>query len=190
MGTRQDMDRDTIAHDAPSPSEAPRRDVLFTEVYSRLRELALQRFRRAQPGATLQPTALVHEVYLRMARQDPEACQDREHLLAVAATAMRQILIDRARRRQSDKRGGGWARVTLGDALPMRDGAVDLLELDRALTRLAELHARQSQIVELRIFADLTVPEVARVLGVSVATVEKDWRQARAWLRVQLSRAR
>jgi RNA polymerase sigma factor (TIGR02999 family) len=154
-----------------------------------LRELAQQRFRRGPATSTLQPTALVHEVYVRMAQQDPAAFHDREHLLAVAATAMRQILIDQARRRQASKRGGGWARVTLGDVIsPGQDGTVDLIELDRAITRLAELHARQSRIVELRVFADLTVAEVAGVLGISTATVEKDWRQARAWLRVQLTR--
>lgn len=162
---------------------------LFEDVYARLRELAHQRFRRARATSTLQPTALVHEVYVRMAQQDPAAFHDREHLLAVAATAMRQILIDQARRRNAAKRGGGWARVTLGhETSPHQDGSVDLIELDRAITRLAELHARQSRIVELRVFADLTVPEVARVLGISTATVEKDWRQARAWLRVQLAR--
>ncbi len=162
---------------------------LFENVYDRLRELAHQRFRSARPSATLQPTALVHEVYVRMAKQDPSAFHDREHLLAVAATAMRQIMIDQARRRQASKRGGDWARITLGDVIsPRQDDAVDLLELDRVLTRLTELHARQGRIVELRVFADLTVPEIARVLGVSTATVEKDWRQARAWLRVQLAR--
>jgi RNA polymerase sigma-70 factor, ECF subfamily len=104
---------------------------------------------------------------------------------------MRQILIDQARRRGASKRGGDWARVTLGDVIaPQQDAAVDLLALDRALSELSDLHPRQGRIVELRVFADLTVPEVARVVGVSTTTVEKDWRQARAWLRVQLSRAR
>lgn len=172
----------------PGGSEAEA-SALFEDVYARLRELAHQRFRGARPSSTLQPTALVHEVYVRMAQQDPPPFNDREHLLAVAATAMRQILIDAARRRQAAKRGGDWARVTLGDVIsPRQDDAVDVLELDRALTRLTELHARQARIVELRVFADLTVPEVARVLDVSTATVEKDWRQARAWLRVQLAR--
>lgn len=164
---------------------------LFEDVYGRLRELAHQRFRRARATSTLQPTALVHEVYVRMAQQDPAAFHDREHLLAVAATAMRQILIDQARRRHASKRGGDWARVTLGDLSSSQpDATVDVLELDRAITRLAELHPRQGRIVELRVFAELTVPEVARVLAVSTATVEKDWRQARAWLRVQLARGR
>jgi RNA polymerase sigma-70 factor (ECF subfamily) len=164
---------------------------LFEDVYRKLRELAEQRFRRGSPGATLQPTALVHEVYLRLAQQDGAAVHDREHLLAVAALAMRQILIYQARRRHAGKRGGDWARVTLGDVIaPQQDAAVDLLALDRVLTELSGLHPRQARIVELRVFADLTVPEVARVLGVSTATVEKDWRQARAWLRVQLARAR
>ncbi len=178
-----------VLPDGSAPAAAT--SALFEDVYARLRELAHQRFRGARPTATLQPTALVHEVYVRMAQQDPSAFHDREHLLAVAATAMRQILIDQARRRQATKRGGNWARVTLGDVIsPRQDDAVDLLELDRALAGLTELHARQGRIVELRVFADLTVPEIARVLGVSTATVEKDWRQARAWLRVQLARGR
>ncbi len=180
------------ARASPEAGEpAAETSALFEEVYGRLRELAHQRFRSARPGSTLQPTALVHEVYMRMAKQDPLAFHDREHLLAVAATAMRQIVIDQARRRQAIKRGGDWARITLGDVIsPREDDAVDLLELDRVLTRLTELNARQGRIVELRVFADLTVPEVAHVLGLSTATVEKDWRQARAWLRVQLARGR
>ncbi len=162
----------------------------FVDVYDQLRALAGKRLRRDGPGSTLQPTALVHEVYVRMAKQDPAAFADREHFLAVAATAMRQVLVDRARRREARKRGGEWARVTLDEgALRAVDGPVDVLELDRAITELAEHHPRKSRVVELRVFAGMTVPEAARNLGVSVTTVESDWRYARAWIRAQLHRA-
>ena len=159
----------------------------FVGVYDQLRALADQRLRRGGASSTLQPTALVHEVYVRMARQDPAAFADREHFLAVAATAMRQVLVDRARRRGAVKRGGEWSRVTLDEGV-MRssDRPVDVLELDRAITELAERSPRHARVVELRVFAGMTVPEAATILGVSVTTVEKDWRYARAWIRAQL----
>lgn len=163
--------------------------VRFVQAYERLRTLA-ERHYFFSPSCTMQPTALVHEVYLRMA--ESEACEfrDDEHFLAVAATAMRQVMIDRVRRRKANKRGGGWARVTLQDvALAPGNAPVDLLVLDEVLARLATLDARQARIVELRVFGGLTVPEVAHALAVSVRTVEKDWRQARAWMRLELQRA-
>lgn len=164
---------------------------LFEQVYDRLRALAERRFQQQPSGATLQPTALVHEVYMRLVRQDRDSFADREHFMAVAATAMRQILVDQARRRNATKRGGDLARVTLDQIPAMGDDApLDVLDLDRVITGLAELHPRQAQVVELRVFAGMTVPEVASVLDVSVATVEKDWRQARAWMRLELERGR
>lgn len=163
--------------------------ILFAQVYDRLRELARRRFEQKLAGATLQPTALVHEVYMRLAGQDPATFADREHFMAVAATAMRQIAVDQARRRNAAKRGSDWARVTLDGVPALREGAsLDVLDLDRTLTRLAELNPRQAQVVELRMFAGMTVPEVAHQLDVSVTTVEKEWRQARAWMRVELER--
>jgi RNA polymerase sigma factor (TIGR02999 family) len=159
---------------------------LFVQVYERLRDLADRYLRGA---GTLQPTALVHEVYLRLGHQGAGVFSDREHFLAVAATAMRQIAVDHARRRQAAKRGGDWDRVTLEGVPAQRDETpIDVLDLDRVLTRLSELNPRQAQIVELRVFAGMTVPEAAQLLDVSVTTVEKDWRQARAWMRGELAR--
>ncbi len=159
-------------------------------IYHQLRMLAARQFRDQPPTSTLQPTALVHEAYLRLLRCDPALFANHEHFLAVAATAMRQILVDRSRRRRAAKRGGEWARITLDSAQPFLgedDATVDILTLDNTLNQLAVLNPRQARVVELRVFAGLTVPEVAEVLSVSTATVEKDWRQARAWLRVQLT---
>ncbi|GAB4563366.1 MAG: ECF-type sigma factor [Haliangiales bacterium] len=165
-------------------------DEHFAHVYDKLHALAARHFARANAGATLQPTALVHEVYLRLVRQDPAKYGDREHFLAVAATAMRQIMIDRARRRQAAKRGGDRARVTLRDvaALGDRDAVVDALGLDDLLTQLSDLSPRQAQVVEMRVFGGMTVAEIARVLETSASTVEREWRQARAWMRVQIER--
>jgi RNA polymerase sigma-70 factor (ECF subfamily) len=159
---------------------------LFVQVYAGLRRLA---DRYLMGASTLQPTALVHEVFLRLGRQELGVCADREHFLAIAATAMRQIAVDHARRRNAAKRGGDWARVTL-DGVPAQGAGnpMDVLDLDRVLGRLAGLSPRQAKIVELRLFAGMTVAEVAQLLAVSVATVEKDWRQARAWMRVELAR--
>lgn len=163
---------------------------LFERVYGKLHALAERHFARQPPSVTLQPTALVHEVYLRLARHDMSAVNDREHFLALAATAMRQILIDETRRRKAAKRGDDWVRVTLeGVCAPREGGIVDMLVLDDLLTRLAALDPRHARVVELRVFAGMTVAEVARVLSISLSTAEKDWRKARAWLRVELGRA-
>lgn len=166
---------------------------LFEHVYDRLRTIAQRHLRNQPLSATLQPTALIHELYVRLARSDPSRFNDREHFLAVASTAMRQIVIDQARRRKTAKRGGDFARITLTDALNISDRPseepLDVLVIDDLITRLAELSPRQARVVELRVFAGLTVSEVATVLHVSLATIEKDWRRARAWMGVQLSRA-
>lgn len=167
-------------------------DALFEEVYSDLRRLASARLARERPGHTLQATALVHEAWLRLAGQDRVRYQGRTHFLGVAAISMRRLLVDHARGRQRDKRGGDWARVTLGDAADAAADAlrlVDVLTLDTAIERLAALDPRQARIVELRYFGGLTVPEVAEALGVSTRTVEQEWSHARAWLRRDLTRA-
>lgn len=168
--------------------EAGAADRLFPAVYDELRELARRLFRRQQPDHTLQPTALVHEAYLRLVDQSRDAVEGRTHFFNVAALAMRQILADHARRRRAAKRGGEWARVSLGH---VKAGGtrveIDLIALDDALTRLARLDERQARIVELRFLAGLTTKETASVIGVSRRTVELDWRMARAWLRLQLS---
>lgn len=150
-------------------------------LYLLLKEIARTHLRRERPGHTLQPTALVHEAWLRLA---PEASAPRAEILAAAATAMRRILVDHARRRLARRRGGGQERVTLHEeSLGAAPAAVDVLELDEAMQRLAQLDARQARIVELRFFAGLTADEVADLLGVSRRTVQGDWSMARAFLR-------
>lgn len=162
-------------------------DQLLPIVYDELRGIAAKWFARPAPGRTLQPTALVHEAFLHLVDQTQTDWKNRSHFFAVAATAMRQILIQHARRRKAAKRGGDWQRVTLSQATVASPGSeIDLLDLDEALTRLAQLHARQARVVELRFFAELTNDEAAEALGVSPRTVELDWRAARAWLRSTL----
>jgi len=165
---------------------------LFPFVYDELRRLAGYFMAREPAGHTLQPTALVHEAYLRLVDQTRTSFRGRTHFLAVAAEVMRRLLIDHARRRGAAKRGLGWRRVTLGPGAEVARaealGVIELINLDAALDRLAELDERQARIVTLRFFGGLNVDEVAEVVGVSKRTVESDWRHARAWLRVELSR--
>jgi RNA polymerase sigma factor (TIGR02999 family) len=165
------------------------RDQLIALVYDELRRLGGGLLRRERPGHTLQPTALVHEAVLRLFR--PDALADprgRAQFLAAAARAMRQVLVDHARRRAADKRGGGHGRRPLDDVLDhFAEQRLDLLAVHDALTRLAGLHERQSQVVELRFFGGYTVEEIAGQLEVSVSTVESDFRKATAFLRGQLS---
>ncbi|MEW6249372.1 MAG: ECF-type sigma factor [Planctomycetota bacterium] len=160
-------------------------------VYEELRALARRYLPANQPGATLQPTALVHEAFLRLFQQDRVDYQSRTHFLAAAAIAMRSVLADHARASGAAKRGGGWCRITLDNAVaPQPDRDLDLAALDDALARLAGLKERAAKIVELRFFGGMSVDEVAAYLGVSARTVKADWRTARAWLRVELSEAR
>ncbi len=145
------------------------------------------------PRAPTDPRPLVHEAFLRLARQGPGAWQGRSHFIAVAATAMRQILTDHARRRAAAKRGGPGPRVAIdGDQLPGKApgeaALLDVLALDEALSRLAQLSPRQARILELQCFGGLTLEEVAGVLEVSLSLVEKEARRARAWLRKELAR--
>lgn len=169
-------------------------DRLLPLVYERLRALAAAMLAERPRQVTLQPTALVHEAYLRMVGKGPgEAWNGRAHFLGVAAKAMRHVLIDAARRRRADKRGGGLRRVTLADAdgVPGADGAdADLLDLDEALEELARLEPRHARVAELRYFAGMTVPEAAEALGVSPSLVKLDWAMARAWLHKRLSGGR
>lgn len=162
---------------------------LLPLVYDELRALAGAHFRRQEADHTLQPTALVHEVFLRLVDQTSVEWNGRPHFLAVAATAMRQILIDHARRRRAAKRGGHLQRVTLAAVgTPTADKEVDLIALDDALAELAALDERKHRVVVMRFFGGLTVEEVAQVLEVSKTTVESDWRSARAWLGVRLEK--
>ncbi len=158
-------------------------------VYGELRALAGSYFDRQNPNQTLQPTALVHEAFLRMVDQTAVQWRDRAHFFAVAATAMRQILTDHARRRRSQKRGGGWDRITLDAAVtPPAEAEIDLDALDAALTKLETLDERKHRVVTLRFFGGLTVEDVALVTGMSRSTAENEWRGAKAWLSRELSR--
>jgi RNA polymerase sigma-70 factor, ECF subfamily len=172
-------------------------DRLLPDAYQELRRLAAAYLRRERPGQTLQPTALVHEAYLRLAKDKPGRWQNRAHFCAIAANAMRQILVERARARGALKRGGGQPRVTLVDGVIDGRGAaagndgpapIDLLALDQALTRLAQLDPRQARIVELRYFGGLSLEETADALDVAPATVKRDWNVARAFLARELDR--
>lgn len=156
---------------------------LLPLVYTQLRNLADYHFRGQPSDHTLQPTALVHEAYLRVVGRADERWNGRAHFFAVASTAMRQILINHARGRAAARRGGGRKKVTLNEGLlPAPHSDVDLLALNDALTELSALSERMGRIVELRFFGGLTVKEVAEVLEVSKRTVEGDWELARAWL--------
>ena len=156
--------------------------------YQELRAIADHLLNEPSVAQTLQPTALVHEAFLRLAKQD-EGWTSEEHFRAVAAKAMRQILTDHARRRHAAKRGGGWQRVTLSDCEKLDPQCdVDLVDLDDALTRLHHLDERQARLVELRFFGGMDTAQTARALGVSRRTVELDWRMARAWLLRELTR--
>jgi len=156
---------------------------LLPTVYDELRRMAARRLRRERDDHTLQPTALVHEAYLRLAEQCKVHWQDRAHFFAIAARIMRRVLVDHARRANAAKRVSAGQKVPLELAPPVATlPNLDLLDLDRTLQRLAELDQRQAEIVELRFFGGLTVEEVARVLGISEATVAREWRMARVWL--------
>ena len=163
-------------------------DQLVPVVYDELRRRAERAMRRQPPGHTLQATALVHEAYLRLVDQQRVAWQSRAHFFGVAAKAMRRILIDHARARQAAKRGGAASPLTLGSAgeVAAEQPSVDVLALDEALTRLAALDPQKSQLVELRYFTGLGIEETAEVLGISPATVKREWNAARAWLKREL----
>ena len=156
-------------------------DRLFPLVYAELRALADRQLRGEAVGHTLQATALVHEAYLKLAAPDGAAAwSDRAHFFGIASRAMRQVLVDHARRRRADKRGGAWARTTLSDKpLALDTDPEELLALDAALEGL---EPRQREIVEMRFFGGMTEEEVAAVLGVSDRTVRREWVKARAWL--------
>ncbi len=155
-------------------------------MYAHLRAIA-GRYLQGRHGHTLQPTALVNEAYLKLDRHATGAFESREHFMALAARVMRHILVDHARRKMADKRGGGRERTTLSHVVvDDHDKALDVLALDAALTELARLDARHARVVELKVFAGMTTAETARAMDLSVATVERDWVKARAWLRVQL----
>jgi RNA polymerase sigma factor (TIGR02999 family) len=156
---------------------------LMPLVYEELRRLAHHYLRQERTNHTLQSTALVHEAYLRLAGSKPPEWQDRAHFFGIAAHVMRQILVEYARSRAADKRGGGVVRLALDDAIaPSECVDIDLVALDKALHELSEFDSQQSKIVELRFFAGLSIEDTSELLGVSPATVKRDWVTARAWL--------
>ena len=160
---------------------------LLELVYPELRRLAQHYMDRERPGHTLQATALVHEAYLRIFGSEPIEWQDRAHFFAVAAKQMRQILVDHARAREAERRGGGRVRVSLDAVTEVSLGPdYDVIALDETLARLEALDVRASRVIELRFFGGLTEAEAAEVLGISPATLKRDWEFARAWLFGQL----
>lgn len=164
-------------------------DDLMPVVYEDLRRIAAGYMRRERSGHPLQPTALVSEAYLRLVDQRRVQWRNRAHFFGVAAGMMRRILVDTARRRRAERRGGDWERVTLTgfDVAANEPGLVDVLALHEALERLAVFDPQQARIVELRYFAGLTIEEAAEVVGVSEATVAREWTIAKAWLRANLA---
>jgi RNA polymerase sigma factor (TIGR02999 family) len=190
---RRSGDRDTAAKAGAAE--------LMPQVYDELRRLAANYLRHERPGQTLQATALVHEAFLRLSKEKNQPWQNRTHFLAIAALSMRQILVQRARARNAEKRGGGAEKITLDEsalsapgrgasAAPnhaMENTGVDVLALDAALEKLAALDQQQAKIVELRYFGGMTVEEVGDALGISPATVKRHWTVARAWLKKELA---
>jgi RNA polymerase sigma factor (TIGR02999 family) len=163
-------------------------DQLMPIVYDELRRLAAHYLRDEHAAATLQPTALVHEAYMRLVAQDMPEWECRSHFYGVAAHLMRQILVDHARRHRSQKRGGGVVPVPLEDVLAFAaTRSDDVIALDEALTRLAAVDERKCRVIELRFFAGLSVEETARALNVSVGTIGREQRLAEAWLHRELS---
>ena len=164
------------------------RHALWQSVYEDLRQIAHRELYRRRPGQTLQTTALVNEAYLKLVDQTPAGWENRLHFFAVAARAMRHILIDYARQRHRQKRGGGQAHVALDEAVVVaHERAETFLALDKALTHLATLNERWAQIVEYRFFGGMTEAEMAQLFGVSERTVRRDWRKAKAWLATALA---
>jgi RNA polymerase sigma factor (TIGR02999 family) len=165
-------------------------DTLMPLVYRELRRLAHYYLQRERSDHTLQSTALVHEAYLRLAGKNPPQWQNRAHFFGIAAHVMRQILVEYARAHGAAKRGGSVCKLELEEALQLPQQVnVDVIALDSALQRLNELDEQQSRIVELRFFAGLTIEDTSEVLGISPATVKRDWTSARAWLHREISRS-
>ena len=162
-------------------------DQLIPLVYDDLRRIAAAQMRREAAGQSLQPTALVHEAYVRLVDQRRAQWRNRAHFFGVAARLMRRILVDHARARLADKRGGGLERVTLVGDEASENPRIDVLALHESLQRMAALSPRQERIVELRYFGGLTIEEAAEVIGVSDATLVREWTVAKAWLRADLS---
>ena len=163
-------------------------DQLMPVVYDELRRQAARYLRREQAGHTLQTTALIHEAYVRLVDQRNMQWQNRAHFFGIAAQMMRRILVDHARSKKRAKRGGSDVRVSLDDAtVAVKGQDLDVVALDEALQRLAQIDEQQSRVVELRFFSGLSVEETAEVMGISKSTVKRDWSMAKAWLHRELS---
>jgi RNA polymerase sigma factor (TIGR02999 family) len=177
------------AGDESSARESQPGSELLAQLYTELRALAGALTRQLPPGQTLQPTALVHEAYLRLMRNQDPGWESQRHFFGTAARAMREILIEQARRKASQKRGGQAQRVELTEGLAwIEPPADDLLALDEAITRLQAEDPRLAEIVQLRYYTGLSVEETADVVGASARTVKRDWRFARAWLARQMGK--
>lgn len=181
----------TSRHDteANTRTRGPSTETLTRLLYTELYRMAERLMRKESPGHTLSPTALVHEAYLRLARQDGVEWGGRLHFLALAATMMRRALVDHARKKRQRREGETTWVEDVAKLTPGRE-VIDILDLDEALTRLAEHDQREGLVVELRFFTDLKNKEIAEVLNVSERTVRGDWEHARAWLRVHLEDSR
>ncbi|MBL9121260.1 MAG: sigma-70 family RNA polymerase sigma factor [Phycisphaerae bacterium] len=175
--------------DAINKGDSRAADLLLPLVYDELKAIAVRRMRQERHDHTLQPTALVHEAYLRLVDQSRFDWKGRAHFLGVAANTIRLILVDHARKVNAEKRGGDRQRTALHDSLAAEEGRneVDLLALEDALQKLASLHPRQARVVELRYFGGLSLEETAVVIGVAQSTVAADWVVAKAWLSRELS---
>jgi RNA polymerase sigma factor (TIGR02999 family) len=180
-----------MSESSPEQNEEARpAQELLPEVYAELRRLAAALTVRLKPGQTLQPTALVHEAYLRLVRQHDPGWEGRRHFFGAAAQAMREILIEQARRKDSIKHGGGAQRIELSEGLALIEPPADnLLALDEAIGKLQAEKPHLAEVVLLRYYTGLSVEETASVVGRSVSTVTRDWRYARAWLAGQLGEA-
>lgn len=178
-----------ILHDwSGGDREAPER--LMPLVYDEMRRIARSFISRERQGHTLQPTALVNEAYLRLVDQNSVSWQSRAHFYSVAASMMRRVLIDHARMRATEKRGGGAVRLSIEDVqVPIEERAANFVAMDEALERLSQFNERGRKIVEMRFYAGMSEEEIAEVLGVSTRTVLRDWKAARVWLFRELSQS-
>lgn len=184
---RPSPDETSNPTDGPSASRPGALHDLMPIVYDELRSAAAILLQRERGNITLQPTALVNEVFLRLAQQRTIGVDRRNDFLAIAAMVMRRVLVDHARSKRREKRGGDAVLMTLDSAVTLfEDASADLGDVDAALQELADIDPRKAQLVELRFFAGLTMAEAARVIGTPLRTAERDWRFARAWLRERL----
>ncbi|MBV9146083.1 MAG: sigma-70 family RNA polymerase sigma factor [Acidobacteria bacterium] len=188
MGTEVPRDDLTQLLERWTKGDADAFKSLVPIVYTELRRMAHQRLRAERQNQTLQTTALVHEAYLRLAQHPPRSVKDHNHFLALAATVMRQVLVDHVREKQAAKREGGIKLELLPEMMPVAAPNLDFVALDAALHGLARLDERQAKIVELRFFAGLSIEDTSEVLGMSPATVKRDWVTARAWLQHEMSK--